>query len=143
MGDLEKLVTIAKAVRTGFDKYVEKNGGYGSDLTGFCHDASVVIFKLAKKYGIDKVQMGEGVGHWFVMLDGMIIDVTSTQFSQPDKVAVLPMERAEKIGAWWELQEKLDAPKNHIEYDNMRFAIEVAEEILIGEMPQLTENKES
>jgi len=73
----------------------------------------------------------------------MIVDVTSTQFSQPDKVAVLPMERAEKIGAWWELQEKLDAPKNHIEYDNMRFAIEVAEEILIGEMPQLTENKES
>lgn len=130
MQDLEKLVSLAKVVRVAFERYVARSKCHSSDLCGFCHDASSVLLKLAKKHGINGVQMGEGSCHWFVLLDNMIVDVTSTQFKHPDKVAVLPIEQAQKIGEWWHLYDRMDAPKWPDDNDGTRFAMAAAEEML-------------
>ena len=108
MQDLERLVSLATVVRKAFEKYAAKTKYFPSDLCGLCYDASLTLMRLAKRHGIEKAQLGVGIGHWFVLLDNMVVDVTSTQFGQPDKVAVLPLEHAEKIGTWWELQGKQD-----------------------------------
>jgi len=110
MTDLEKLTALAWAVRRGFERYVTKTYGWvDPDLGGYCYEASARLFRLAKTHGLD-VSLCKGHGHWFVMLDGKVVDVTSTQFKQPEKVAVLTQEEAEKRGDWWKLLEACVVP---------------------------------
>ncbi len=105
MKDLERLVDLARIVRAAFERVAEVHD-YPSNLGGLCYDASTYLLRMARSQGID-VQLGHGVGHWFVLLGDTIVDVTSTQFGQPDRIAVLPLAEASKIGNWWELRERL------------------------------------
>lgn len=117
--DLEKLTAYAWVVRRAFEQY-SKRLGYSNDLAGFCYEASTVLYEVAKARGVNGMQFGHGRGHWFLLLDGMIVDVTSTQFKQPDKVAVIPLETAEQIGEWWQFVEAMSGPVYGMSTSGMR-----------------------
>jgi len=104
MTDLEKLTVLAWAVRRAYDRYSSTIHKIDNpDLAGYCYEASARLYRLAKTHGLD-VKLCQGVGHWFVEFGGKVVDVTSTQFQQPEKVAVLDKNEAEKRGDWWKLK---------------------------------------
>ena len=125
--DLEKLVELAKVVREACEFYTEKTECGPEDLGGLCHDASYALLRLAKKQGIDNVELGASPNHWFVLLNNMIVDITATQFGVSDKVSVLSLE--ETKAHWWQIEDRGDFP-----YEGFDCAvndiIEIAEELL-------------
>jgi hypothetical protein len=55
-----------------------------------------------------QAEIGHRLGyHWFNLLGDTVVDVTSTQFGHPDRVAILPFEKARRIGWWWNPDERL------------------------------------
>jgi hypothetical protein len=112
MTDLEQLIKLARITRSAFEKVARKQG-YQSNLGGLCYDASNFLRRMAEAYGIP-TDLGIGSCHWFVLYGNIVIDVTSTQFDQPEKIAVLPLSVAEERGSWWKLQGRnSDPPKNY------------------------------
>jgi len=108
--DMENLIALAYQVRTAFERTAERDS-WNKDLTGLCYHASKFLHAVAVERGID-TQVCGGVGHYFVMYGDFVIDVTSTQFGQPDRVAVKPLVEAGKIGPWWEKMYISDSPSN-------------------------------
>jgi hypothetical protein len=107
--DLERLITLARIARAAFERVAARDG-YNPTLGGLCYDASCFLRRLASAHGIE-TDLGHGYGHWFVLHGDTVVDVTSTQFGQPERVAVLPLAEAAKRGQWWELLGRsADAP---------------------------------
>jgi hypothetical protein len=102
---LADLVGLARTARAAFERVAEKDD-WPSNLSGLCYEASSFLRRMAAAHGI-KTDLGKGFGHWFVLLGDTVVDITSTQFGHPDRVAVLSLEEAEKHGEWWELRERL------------------------------------
>jgi len=138
--DIDRLVSLARIVRRAFEMYAEgalpggANVGFhrfASDLCGLCYDSSLTLMRLAKRQGIGGVRIGEcrEQYHWFVLLDDMVVDMTSTQFDRSERVDVLPLEQAERIGCWWALGARLDKPK-FPESEHSRIGLAIAEELL-------------
>lgn len=108
MTDLERLIGLARIARAAFERVAAKDN-YSSHLGGLCYDASCFLRRMATAYGI-ATDLGHGFGHWFVLYGGTVIDVTSTQFGQPEKIAVLSLEEAARRGNWWVLQGRHNDP---------------------------------
>lgn len=109
MTELDKLIEIAWKLRMAFER-VSKARNWSDDLFGMCYCASCLIHKIATNNRI-ATEIGRGDGHFFILYGGdIVIDITSTQFNQPDRVAVMPLKQAEKIGSWWKLKSKEYAP---------------------------------
>jgi hypothetical protein len=106
--DLEHLIGLARIARATFELVAVKNS-FHNDLSGLCYDASSFLRRMAKAHGIE-TELGHGPGHWFVLLGDVVVDITSTQFGQPEKVAVLPLAEAAKRGIWWELYSRHSDP---------------------------------
>jgi hypothetical protein len=96
MTDLELLINLARFTRTVFEKESRLE-----DLAGMCYDASCFLHTIAKAYGIE-TRIGAGVGHYFVVYNNMIIDVTATQFGIKEKVVIIPIDKAKEVGRWWD-----------------------------------------
>lgn len=107
MGDLEKLVGLARIARAAFERFAAKDN-WKPDLGGLCYDATCFLRRMAAAQGI-ATDAGMGRGHWFVLHGDTVVDITSTQFGQSDRVAVLPLAEAQKRGPWWELLERSSA----------------------------------
>jgi len=127
MSDLAKLIGLARITRTIFERVARKEG-YPSNLGGLCYDASCFLRKMAKAQGI-QTDLGETCIHYFVLHGDTVIDVTSTQFGQEEKVAVLPLEKAKTIGTWWDLQHRLTYNPDTINHSLLKVADDVNEEI--------------
>jgi len=127
MNDLKRLEKLAWRARRAFERVAEEDR-WPSDLGGLCLDASEFLWKLAKENGIT-TEIGEGLGHWFVLFGDMIIDITSTQFGQPEKVAIIHYAEAGNIGDWWKLIKRHKKPS--IEGD--RYLVQMAERFLEAE----------
>jgi hypothetical protein len=101
MTDLERLIGLARIARAAFERVAAENG-YRDHLGGLCYDASSFLRRMALAYGI-KTDLGQAHGHWFVLFGDVVVDITSTQFGHPDKVAVLSLSVAQSLGSWWQL----------------------------------------
>ena len=102
--ELRQLIKLAQFTRCVFERMEERHNR-PNDLRGLCYEASLYLYNLAKAHGIT-VEIGRGTCHWFVLYGDTVVDVTSTQFGHPERVAVLPLEKAEGCGSWWHLQGK-------------------------------------
>lgn len=102
MTNLERLVVLARRARVVFERIAVRRNWH-SDLCGWCKDATVFIFDRAREMGIN-ADMGHIPGHWFVLLDNMVVDITATQFGRKEPVTVMPLEEARKAGWWWHLE---------------------------------------
>lgn len=103
MTDLDRLCAIALKARRAME-IVAKKDDWPRDLCGLCYDASCFLRTLAAREGI-KTELGTGIGHFFVIFNrDTVIDITSTQFGVADRVAVRPLDLAEKVGEWWQVQ---------------------------------------
>jgi len=112
MTDLERLIGLARFARITFEKVAERDQ-WPYNLGGLCFSASFFLHKLAENYGI-KTEIGHGIGHWFVLFEDKVVDITATQFGVKEKIAVLSIEEAEKCGGWWELQNKWSQTKSRL-----------------------------
>jgi hypothetical protein len=99
--------------------YINGNGNRAANipqhLAGYCGYGSVLVWKRLKEAG-RKPQMVQGHGHWFTICDGMLVDVTATQFGQ-SKVVVRDYERVQEMinsgeyrMQWWQSQRVTDSP---------------------------------
>jgi hypothetical protein len=100
--DLERLISLARTTRAVFER-VAKQCGSRPDLGGYCYDASCFLHRLAARNGI-AVEVGMGNGHYFVLLGDTVVDVTATQFEQPESVMVDTVAGAARRGNAWELR---------------------------------------
>lgn len=85
--DFDKVKMVATAVRKGLVDLV-KSGEvryYGLDLGGLCGQASVQIYEICKKLGIDDIELHMAPGHMFNVFRGKIVDVMATQFNKRRK----------------------------------------------------------
>ena len=84
---------------------------YRADLRGACVDASEALIEQLKKSGYKAVLMGgyvkedatnplrkHNIPHHWVEFDGLVIDLTATQFGFAEKVFVFGTEAKEAIG---------------------------------------------
>jgi len=126
--DLERLLGLARIARVVFERVAAKDT-YPPHLGGLCYDASCFLRRMAAAYGI-KTDLGQGHGHWFVLFGNTVVDVTSTQFGQPEKIAVLPLEEAEKRGHWWSLVGRHSDPPPPWNNRMANMAAEEADEVM-------------
>lgn len=106
--DLERLVGMARVARAVFERVAERDG-WQPDLGGLCYDASCFLRRMAARAGI-ATDMGQGDGHWFVLLGDMVVDITATQFGVEERVAVVPLGTACGRGPWWRLRGRHSDP---------------------------------
>lgn len=128
--DLEVLIRLATRARVVFERFAAQDR-WSPNLGGLCHDATQFIRRMANAHGIPTF-CGGGSGHWFVLYEAhgepMVVDITATQFEQPEKVMVLPLKEAAKRGRWWDLREKEESLDSY-----ERIAEDVA--LLEGDLP--------
>lgn len=107
--DLEVLVGLARRARMVFERFAAQDN-WKPHLGGLCHDATQFVRRMANAHGIPTVA-GGGSGHWFVLYEAhgtpMVVDITATQFGQPEAVMVLPLAEAERRGRWWVLIDRI------------------------------------
>lgn len=129
--DLERLVGLARITRGAFER-VARMRSYPKDLGGLCHCASSFLARLAEAHGIE-VELGRGIGHWFVLYGGtIIVDVTATQFGVKEKIVVLLVDKARKRGEWWDLQDTNSVFDGHY-HEEAAKTVEEAMGLGIGE----------
>jgi len=86
----KELQTIAPHFNTGWG-----TANVAKSLNGYCGFGSTMIWQALKAEGF-KPKIINGVGHWFVVCDDILVDVTASQFSQP-MVCVREYKTVEKI----------------------------------------------
>lgn len=96
MSKLDRLIRLARVVRSAYEKIYGKYSDLDSDLGGACFDASRQLFRLARDNGI-AVEIGIGDGHAFVLLGDTVVDVTATQFGKRQKVLVSGQKRLARV----------------------------------------------
>lgn len=90
-----RLKKMAKEVREELIKLAPIFYGVpAKTLCGLCGFGSAMLFERFKKEGLD-VQIANAVGHWFVVCEGFLVDVTATQFGQA-KICVRDYEKTVK-----------------------------------------------
>jgi hypothetical protein len=73
---------------------------FSEHLAGMCAIASAELFKRLKAEGF-KPKICFTEEHTFILVDGLVVDVTATQFGSRYKpVSILPFEEAVEDGVW-------------------------------------------
>ena len=116
MTDLERLIGLARIARAVFEQ-VAMRDNWNPNLCGLCYDASCFLYRLAKREGI-VTELGRGIGHWFVLFGDTVIDVTATQFEQPERVMVTSLKQARSRGNWWHLCDRNPDPKPSVAWSD-------------------------
>jgi hypothetical protein len=62
---------------------------YNENLAGMCAVASAKLFKSLETLNI-KAEIAANHNHVFLVVDGHVVDVTSTQFHRDEKIIILP-----------------------------------------------------
>ena len=78
-----KFRKIATEVRKELIEIAPKLDHYGDlkNLGGFCHFGSIMLLQKFKELGFSP-KIAKGVGHYFVVCDSLLIDITASQFGQ-------------------------------------------------------------
>lgn len=81
----------------------DKAGNYEQDLCGWCAICSAELWKRLGKIGLSAeifVTEVYGISHVFLMMDGYIVDVTASQFSefQRYEVVIIPEGEGKAYG---------------------------------------------
>ena len=140
-GNLERLVGLAHLARRVFERVAEIDG-WPADLCGLCYNASMFLLDLARRDGIE-AELGDGVGHFFVLYGDTVVDITATQFAAmtklSDKVMVLPLAEAARLGNWWRIESRntLLIPTK-MDERLCELAMKVLAEIEVGETKEAT-----
>jgi len=103
----KKIRKIANRIRKRLEKIATSLlPGVGAHLGGLCGHGALMLHKELTELG-RAPQVASGRGHWFVVCDGFLIDVTASQFGQP-KVVVRDYEKVKKENGnnlycrnWW------------------------------------------
>lgn len=72
---------------------------YHETLAGMCGIASAKLFNSLQILGI-KAEIGVNHNHIFLVVDGHVVDVTSTQFHRDEKIIILPEVVTEGYYYW-------------------------------------------
>lgn len=94
-----KLREIAARARKEF---IKKNTTYDRSLLGACGEASVFLAQMLKNEGFNpKIVLGNG--HFFVVCDGLLVDITASQFGEDDVVVAQldEINRRHPKKDWW------------------------------------------
>ncbi len=97
--DENTLRSIAARAR---QEFVRLNKSYRADLLGACGEASVFLANTLKKEGFSpKIALGKG--HFFVICDAWLIDITASQFGEDDVVVAQldDINRRHPKKDWW------------------------------------------
>jgi hypothetical protein len=111
MNDLMRLLGLARKIRLALEKVAIENG-YNDDLGGLCYDATLILSEIASQSNIE-VELAQGYGHWFVLYNDMIVDITATQFGVKEKVMVISTSEVHHIGNRWTLLKKMKYPPQY------------------------------
>ncbi len=86
---LRKLERLAALTRQELSQFIQDKGCFDDDWGCSCLVCSWVLEKVLKAHGVDaKLCIGEydASCHAFVMVDGFVVDITATQFRNPEVV---------------------------------------------------------
>lgn len=129
---------IATQVRAELEKFCNINNTKHFNalpcLGGLCGYGSAMLYEALTKYGFSP-QIARGQGHWFVICEGLLVDVTASQFGQPS-VVVRDYKKVKEgihsqkyLMAWWDvdnlystlcgaglcqLKDEIDAERNYV-----------------------------
>jgi hypothetical protein len=90
---------IARQVRAWAERTAKKEG-FPEDLMGLCARSSAQLFTLYKQAGeLPLIAYSVRHSHFFVLVEGYIVDVTATQFPATRKIVVFIalLKDAEKL----------------------------------------------
>ena len=90
-----RAMAIARRVR----KKLERDFPMNPTLKRLCVVASTTLHRWLRRHGFKPTLAGNS-NHVFVILDGMIIDITATQFDKPTPVTTWPVKRRWKHLYW-------------------------------------------
>jgi len=87
---------IARQVRMELESFVGNHPNFNSQphLGGLCGYGSVMLHEALKKAGY-KSKIASGGGHWFVVCEGFLCDITASQFGQA-KIVVRDYEKVKQ-----------------------------------------------
>jgi hypothetical protein len=91
------IVEIAERARNWME-HVADSEGFHPSLCGLCARASALLFEMLKDAGYDpRIAVSLRANHFFVLLDGHVIDITATQFhfTNQEKVHIETNEERE------------------------------------------------
>lgn len=81
-----KIKKIARQVRTELKSFIGKNGFNAQPhLGGLCGYGAVMLHEALNKNNL-KTKIAAGGGHWFAVCGDYLVDVTASQFGQPQVV---------------------------------------------------------
>lgn len=75
---MQKLIQAIESNLTDDLKKKEFRGGH--PMAGHCYVASEVLFHLLEKNAQPMQMRHEGVSHWWLDVDGEVVDITAAQF---------------------------------------------------------------
>src|SRR3990167_11485989 len=85
MSTASSIRSVARRVRRYLDR-VAIEDGFSEDLNGLCGKAAAILYHALEHAGFNP-KIAHTLGHAFVLCEGYIVDVTATQFGQPDQYA--------------------------------------------------------
>src|SRR5258705_13818491 len=96
MPELSELLPITQRARYWAEDYVQEewnegNEWFDNDLCGMCAIASAKLWLELKAVGYEPMIVWSPVEHFFVLLDGHVIDITATQYNESE-IVILPLE---------------------------------------------------
>lgn len=75
-------------------------------LSGWCGHSSIILSHNLRQAGLD-AKLVTGQGHWFVKCEQYLVDITASQFGQPD-ICVRNFDKTQEriksnrtIARWW------------------------------------------
>lgn len=120
---------IARQAREWADENAK--GHFSSDLCEFCGIASVNLFLLLKKYGFSP-KIAVSHCHAFVICDDYIVDVTASQFGEPD-ICVLKLHKV--CEDYWDVEETFqnvdDFMKEQVAWPKLQRAIHYKKKFMV------------
>lgn len=106
---------LARQAREWADENAKKH--FPSDLSQFCGIASANLFLLLKKYGFfPKIATNDC--HAFVICNGYIVDVTASQFREPD-ICVVKFHRGRQ--SYWDIEEIFHNVDDFMKYQQVNW----------------------
>ena len=96
MSNKTKIISIARACRSELERVaVHISPNFSKTLAGLCMYGSVLTWMRMKDAGL-KPEVVSGNGHFFAVCDGLLVDVTATQFGH-GKVVVRDYKKVQEM----------------------------------------------
>lgn len=90
MDKAQRFRNIATKVRQELDLFRTKSNctGFcsGPDLGGLCYYGAAMLYESFREHGFGSAEIAAGEGHWYLICDEYLVDVTASQFGMGNVV---------------------------------------------------------